>query len=132
MNSISKSSIGKGSPSISGRRKQTTTSERGSNSSGCCDIDIGIDCDGDVNIYNCSAPSETGKTPLPPCEPCFPPYGACLPVVPGAKHKLSRDQKLKRLAEGMSVPSALAAGAMHMIRRFLLGKIPDNPLEGAV
>ncbi len=94
-----------------------------------CRIDIHIENQGDVNIYNCTAPSGTGKTPPPTCPPCFPPYGACLPVVPGAKHKLSREYKLKKLADRVRVPSSLAAGAMHMARRFLLGKTPANSLE---
>ena len=65
------------------------------------------------------------------CNPCFPPDGACLPVVPGAKHKLSRDYKLAKLADGVRVPSSLAAGATHMMRRFLLGKTAASPLEVA-
>jgi len=57
------------------------------------------------------------------------PVGTCLPVVAGAKHKLSRDYKLTKLADRTRVPSALAAGALHMARRFLLGKTAANPLE---
>ncbi|MGH7462722.1 MAG: hypothetical protein ACREMA_17065, partial [Longimicrobiales bacterium] len=49
----------------------------------------------------------------------------------GAKHKLSREQKLNKLAEGVRVPSSLAAGTMHLMRRFLLGKTAANPLEAA-
>jgi hypothetical protein len=51
--------------------------------------------------------------------------------VAGAKHKLSREQKLNRLAEGVPVPSSLAAGVVHMMRRFMLGMTPANPLETA-
>ncbi len=127
MDTISASSISKGSTSDTG--KDSTASYRGANSKRCCDIDIRIDCRGDVNIYNCATPSGTSQPP--DCPPCPPTYGTCIPVVAGAKHKLSRDQKLNRLAEGVPVPSALAAGAMHMIRRFLLGKTPANPLEVA-
>jgi hypothetical protein len=94
----------------------------------CCNVDIHIDSRGDVNIYNC-APS-SGKPP-PECPPCNPPYGTCIPVVAGAKHKLSREQKLNRLAEGVPVPSSLAAGVVHMMRRFMLGMTPANPLETA-
>jgi hypothetical protein len=101
---------------------------------GCCDIDIHIDSRGDVNIYNCSPPGGAGATPPTPpqpqpCGPCFPPVGACFPAVPGAKHKLSRNFKLTKLAARARVPSALAAGTMHMARRFLLGKSAANPLE---
>jgi hypothetical protein len=98
----------------------------------CCDIDIHIDCRGDVNIYNCSTPSGTGATPTPTCPLCFPPVGACLPAVPGAKHKLSSDYKLTQLANSILVPSSLAAGAIHMARRFLLGKAAANALEASV
>ena len=89
-----------------------------------------------MNIYNCASPDHTDSTApdttAPADQPgCFPPTGACLPVVPGAKHKLSRAYKLTKLAERVSVPSALAAGALHLTRRFLLGKIAANPLEAA-
>ena len=60
---------------------------------------------------------------------CFPPIGACFPVVPGAKHKMSREYKLAKFADGVRVPSSLAAGSMHMARRFLLRKKAANPLE---
>ena len=101
-----------------------------------CRIDIQIESQGDVNIYNCTAPASSSE-PCPPlkddhvCPPCFPPIGACLPVVPGAKHKVSREYKLTKLAERVRVPSSIAAGTMHMARRFLLGKTAANPLEAA-
>src|SRR5262245_36452932 len=63
---------------------------------------------------------------------CFPPIGACFPTVPGAKHKLSREYKLTQLAEGIPVPSSLAAATVHMARRFLRGKSAANSLEKAV
>ncbi len=100
---------------------------------GCCDgcdVDISIECRGDVNIYNCATPGRPDPS-CPACQPCFPPTGACLPVVPGAKHKLSRDYKLAKLAERVRVPSALAAGAVHLTRRFVSGKAAANPLEAA-
>ena len=129
MNTISRFSTGKG--STDDKSKDSTASEHGANRSGCGDNDFRIDCRGDVNIYNCSTPSGTGTTPPPICAPCVPPYGACLPVVPGAKHKLSREYKLTKLADRVRVPSSLAAGAVHMVRRFLLGKTAANPLEAA-
>jgi hypothetical protein len=52
-------------------------------------------------------------------------------VVPRAKHKLGRDYKLTKRTERARVPSAMAAGALHMMRRFLLGKSAANPLESA-
>jgi hypothetical protein len=81
-------------------------------------------------MYNCSTPSRPGTTPPPACPPYLPFYGACLPV-PGAKHKLSREYKLTKLADQVRVPSALAAGVMHTARRFLLGRTAANPLEAA-
>src|SRR5438067_2113221 len=127
MNTRSTFSTGKG--SASDNTKDSTASERGTHCSGSCDIDIRIDCRGDVNIYNCSTPSGTSQPPPSTCQPCYPPYGTCIPVVAGAKHKLSRDYKLAKLAERVRVPSSLAAGTMHMVRRFLLGKTAANPLE---
>jgi hypothetical protein len=90
-----------------------------------------VDCRGDVNIYNCCTPRGAGETSQPPVQSCFPTSGACLPVAAGAKHKLSRDYKLTTLATQVRVPSSLAAGVMHMARRFLLGKAAANPLESA-
>jgi hypothetical protein len=49
----------------------------------------------------------------------------------GAKHKLSREYKLTKLADQVRVPNSLAAGVMHIARRFLLGKTAANPLEAA-
>lgn len=129
MNTISTFSVGKG--SAGDTSKDSTASERGAKGSSGCDIDIHIDCRGDVNIYNCSTPSGAGETPPSPCPPCFPPAGACIPVAAGAKHKLSREYKLAKLAERVRVPSALAAGTLHLTRRFLLGKTAANPLEAA-
>jgi hypothetical protein len=107
------------------------TSPKGT-ASGCCDIDISIHCEGNVNVYNCSAPSGTGTTAPPSeCDNCFPPVGACLPAVPGAKHKLGRDYKISKLADRVPVPSSLAAGVVHMMRRFLLGKAAGSPIEKA-
>jgi hypothetical protein len=92
----------------------------------CCDVDIHIDSRGDVNIYNCAPSSAVGPSDCPPCPP---PRGTCIPVAAGAKHKLSREQKLGSLVDGMAVPSSIAAGVIHMMRRFLLDKSPANPLE---
>lgn len=96
-----------------------------------CNIDIHIECHGDVHIHNCSGPSTSGKPPaLPPGPPCLP-SGACIPSVAGAKHKLSRAHKLSKLAERIRVPSALATSTIHMARRFVSGKSAANPLEAA-
>ena len=94
----------------------------------CCDVDIHIDSRGDVNIYNCAGPSTGGQCDCPTCPP---PRGTCIPVAAGAKHKLSAEQKLQTLADGQAVPSSIAGGVMHMMRRFLLDKSPANPLEAS-
>ena len=86
MSTLSTLSTGKSSAS------DPTASEREAKCG--CDIDIRIDARGDVNIYNCATPVGTGPTAPPDQPACFPPSGACLLVVPGAKHKLSRDHKL--------------------------------------
>ena len=65
-------------------------------------------------------------------ENCFPPIGACFPTVPGAKHKLDREHKLAKLADEIPLPSSIAAGTIHMARRFVRGKKAATPLERAV
>jgi len=89
-------SIGKGSAADS--RQGAAGTDRGPNRQGCCDIDIHIESRGDVNIYNCPTANETGQAPPPPVCPSGSPVGTCIPVVAGAKHKRSRDQKLTELA----------------------------------
>jgi hypothetical protein len=105
---------------------------------GCgCDIDIQITDPGEVNIYNCSSPPSGGKTQGDggggsDGGRCPWPEGTCIPVAAGAKHKLSREQKLNRLAEGTPVPSALAASVIQMMRRYTSGESPGNDLEASV
>jgi hypothetical protein len=97
-----------------------------------CDIAITISCNGDVNIYNCSQPPAKGhdcNTAEPACDIA---NGGCIPVVAGAKHKLSRAQRLARIAASTRVPSAIAAGTLHMLRRFLSGKAAGSGLETSV
>lgn len=109
---------------------------------GCgCNIDIQITDPGEVNIYNCTSPpgdgtkgdggkgdgddeGDGGRCPWP--------EGTCIPVAAGAKHKLSREQKLARLAEGTPVPSAVAASVIQMMRRYRHGKSAGNDLEASV
>ncbi|WP_157557788.1 hypothetical protein [Intrasporangium oryzae] len=94
-----------------------------------CAVDIHIDSRGDVNIYNCAPPDPVRQAE---CQACAPPAAAtCIPVTAGAKHKLSREQKLGSLAVGIAVPSSIAAGVIHMMRRFLLDLGPANPLEAS-
>jgi hypothetical protein len=100
----------------------------------CCDIDIHIHNQGDVNIYNCSTlprppqpcpPSRPdGGVSTPPCGP-----GACVPLALGSKPKQSQQQKLARLLASTKVPSTLAAGIIQLLRRFAAGQAPANELE---
>jgi hypothetical protein len=90
-----------------------------------CGISFNIHCKGDVNIYNC--PKDCGSQ-----SPCDADIGGCIPVVAGAKHKLSRAQRLHGIATKGGVPSGLAAGTLHMLRRFLVGKSAANAMEAAV
>jgi hypothetical protein len=101
---------------------------RGHDDCACCDVDIHITSPGEVNIYNCAAPSGATRPPRDGGR-CPWPEGTCIPVAAGAKHKLSREQKLSRLAEGTPVPSAIAASVIHMMRRYLVGASPANQLE---
>jgi hypothetical protein len=103
----------------------------------CCGFDIHIEAQGDVNINNnCS--STVGSNGKPDCgcsdsstKTCPSSIGTCLPVVAGAKHKLSRDQKLAIRAANNPIPSAIAASILHCMRRLSLGKTAANPLEAA-
>ena len=98
-----------------------------------CDITISIACEGDVNIYNCTAPPPGKGDPCDAAEPpCPAAGGGCIPVVAGAKHKLGRTQRLDRIAARARVPSALAAGTLHMLGRFLAGKAAGSALETSV
>jgi hypothetical protein len=91
---------------------------------GCCGA-IHIEKCGDVHIHTCTPPGKNGS-----CSPELP-RGTCIPVVAGAKHKLSRKMKFTDLAATVRVPSAMATATLHMARRFVLGKSPANALESA-
>src|SRR5215472_14369553 len=110
-----KTGKGKGAEKNDGSKKGWPTHHGAGDDCGCCDVDIHITDPGEVNIYNCSAPGTGGSQ----CDGdgdgggdgggrCPWPEGTCIPVAAGAKHKLSREQKLSRLAEGTPVPSAIA------------------------
>lgn len=125
---MSNSSASKGNPSPTTNKDSSAT---------CCNFDINVEAQGDVNIYNnCSATGESGGKPDGGCchggtETCPPSIGTCLPVVAGAKHKLSRDQKLAIRAANNPIPSAIAASLLHSMRRLSLGKTAANSLEAA-
>jgi len=102
--------------------------------SGCL-IDICIESRGDVNIYNCTAPSATLPPPRP-CDEAFPPLppaeGACVPLALGAKPKQSRKRKIEKLLANNPVASALAGSFFHLSRRFLDGRPAGNLFEKSV
>lgn len=95
-----------------------------------CGFAFEINVEGDLHIHNHCA-SETA--PIPPINepvPCCAPIGdgnTCLPPIAGRKHKASPAQKFTKLAARNRVPSVLAAGAMHLVRRFLADVSPANP-----
>ncbi|MBT2134507.1 hypothetical protein KK137_09195 [Croceibacterium sp. LX-88] len=98
-----------------------------------CTFTFDIRTAGDIHIHNYCAPPDRAPTPNGPgdgedCLACAP-QGTCLPPVAGAKHKLSRAQKLTIRAARSKVPSLLAASTMHAIRRYGAGYSPANPLE---
>jgi hypothetical protein len=97
-----------------------------------CTIDIQIESQGDVNIYNCSSPPLSGEPGQPPkddhvCLPVAP--GACVPVSLGFKPKQSRRHKVDQLLANTRVPSVLGASFFHMLRRYLSGKTAGHILE---
>lgn len=96
-----------------------------------CRVDIRIETQGPVNIYNC--------TSAPPCpEPCPPTPtgtiapGQCVPLSIGSKPKQSMRTKLDSLLQNTRVPSAIASGFFQHARRFSAGQSPANPLETEV
>jgi hypothetical protein len=113
------------------RREVKTTA-----SSGGCDVDIKIDNQGDINIYNCTEGRDDRKPPheCPECEECKPERaeGACVPLGLGCKPKQSKRQKLEQLKARNKVPSALAASFFQTARRFLRGNAPANDFESDV
>jgi hypothetical protein len=113
---------------IGGTRQHANTAAE----DGGCKIDIRIESQGDVNIYNCTAPPASEKPCPPPkddhvCPPVAP--GACVPVSLGAKQKQSRQRKLDKLIANTRAPTALGASFFHLTRRYLAGKAPANALE---
>jgi hypothetical protein len=110
---------------------EATTTKRGHD--GGCRVDIRIETDGDVNIYNCAPPQPAPPAECPPEEEPSRPIapGQCVPVTLGAKPKQSQKSKLDRVLATNRVPSALAASFFHVSRRFLAGHSPANPLEAS-
>jgi hypothetical protein len=97
-----------------------------------CAFTFNLRTTGDIHIHNYCAPpdkpSTDGQGDGDDCLVCAT-QGSCLPPVAGAKHKLSRAQKLAIRAARSKVPSLLAASTMHAIRRHIAGYTPANALE---
>lgn len=99
-----------------------------------CRIDIHIESQGDVNIYNCTPPGSSSEPCPPPkddhdCPPVAP--GACVPVSLGSKPKQSRRSKLDKLLANTRVPSALGASFFHLTRRYLAARRRPTRLRSA-
>ena len=97
-----------------------------------CHVNIRIETQGPVNIYNCTTgppcpeptPSECPTGPIAP--------GQCVPLSIGSKPKQSLRTKLDSLLQNTRVPSVIAGGFFQHARRFAAGKAPANPLETEV
>jgi hypothetical protein len=98
---------------------------------GCCQVEIHITSQGDVNIYNCAPPA--GQAPPPEeCPPAPVPPGTCVPLALGVKPKQGQRRKLEKLLEGTPIRSAFAGAFVHASRRYLARQPPANPLEASV
>ncbi len=96
---------------------------------GRCEMTLNMHSTGTINIYNCP-PTTVGQP-----DECPPPSratGACIPLAPGSKHKISMQDKLQLLIENSPVPSVLAGTIMQQTRRYLQGRSPGNELEASV
>ena len=120
------------------RRSHTSEGERmpgESTGAAKCHVDIRIDSQGPVNIYNCSsAPPCAEPCPSPQSTCCSDPIapGQCVPLSIGSKPKQSLRSKLDALLQNTPVPSAIAGGFFQHARRFAAGQSPANPLETEV
>lgn len=99
---------------------------------GCgCRIDVHAARDVHVHQY-CEPTGGPGTPPPAPCDcPPQPEANGCLPPVAGTKHKQSPAQRTARRLAASRVPSVLAASTLALVRRFLAGDAPANPLEQA-
>jgi hypothetical protein len=107
--------------------------EAGNGHEECCRIGIDIKSEGDVNIYNCGAPSrpKPGVTQSEcPSGPIAP--GQCVPLAIGSKPKQSLRTKLDALLEHTPVPSSIASAFFQHSRRFLADRAPENSFEREV
>jgi len=116
-------------------RKPTPEPTKPESSAHCC-VDIRIENQGPINIYNCTS-APPGPAPCPePCPPECPAGpiapGQCIPLSIGSKPKQSLRTKLDSLLQNTRVPSAIASGFFQHARRFSAGQTPANLLETEV
>jgi len=115
--------------------KPTMAPTKPESSSTNCLVDIRIETQGPVNIYNCSSAPPRSE-PCPPSPPECPAGpiapGQCIPLSIGSKPKQGLRTKLNSLLQNTRVPSAIASGFFQHARRFSAGQTPANPLETEV
>ncbi len=112
------------------RSGDTPASRKGHDA--CCAVEINIESEGDVNIYNCSPGAAQPSPPGPEGPGGVIAPGQCVPLSIGSKPKQSLRTKLDALLEETRVPSAIGAAFFQHSRRFLAGASPHDSLEGEV
>jgi hypothetical protein len=114
--------------SQTGKATLESTESRGGGRANC-QVDIRIETQGPVNIYNCTSgpPCPEPSPPECPTGPIAP--GQCVPLSIGSKPKQSLRTKLDSLLQNTRVPSVIASGFFQHARRFSAGRSPANPLE---
>src|SRR3954470_11952675 len=117
--------------SQTGKPTLESTESRGGGRANC-QVDIRIETQGPVNIYNCASgpPCPEPSPPECPTGPIAP--GQCVPLSIGSKPKQSLRTKLDSLLQNTRVPSAIASGFFQHARRFSAGQAAANPLETEV
>ncbi len=112
--------------------KHAATSSKGSGDSASCQPSFHIVNHGDIHIsnHNCctsplpSHPSHSAPDAGVPIGP-----GQCVPVMLGSRPKRPQAAKLKALRKTTRIPSAIAGGFVHVVRRALAGVPPAAPWE---
>jgi hypothetical protein len=96
-----------------------------------CEMNIHIDNQATINIFNCS--SGLLEAPLrkePQLTPFFPLRGPCIPESLRHKPKKSLKEKLQPFLKNKKIPpSTLAAGVFQTVRRFHAGELPASDFE---
>jgi hypothetical protein len=121
-------------PRESRTSKPSATAPEPGPAGGHCRVDIRIEAQGAVNIYNCTGGTHAPEPSVPPPPACAGPIapGQCVPLSIGSKPKQSLRTKLNALLQNTRVPSAIASGFFQHARRFAAGQSPANALETEV